>query len=78
MRPAGVMTPYLVKSRMSYYNIRVSVRRILVINEYSLHKIGGNFIQQNGTVQVQKYECRLRKSKKAGKAAPPKTMTMVV
>jgi hypothetical protein len=27
MRPAGVMTPYLVKSRMSYYHIPVSVRR---------------------------------------------------
>ena len=32
-------------------------------------KIGGLLLQQNGEVQVQKYECRLRKSKKGGK--PP-------
>jgi hypothetical protein len=29
-------------------------------------KIGGKTQQQNGTVEVQHYECRLRKSKKAG------------
>jgi hypothetical protein len=37
-------------------------------------KLGGKLIQQNGTVEVQKYECRLRKSKKTGKAPPPKTI----
>jgi hypothetical protein len=30
--------------------------------------------QQNGKVEVQKYECRLCKSKKNGKAHPPKTI----
>ena len=29
-------------------------------------KIGGTTVQQNGTVKVQHYECRLRKSKKTG------------
>jgi len=29
-------------------------------------KIGGSTIQRNGTVEVQHYECRLRKSKKTG------------
>jgi len=33
-------------------------------------KIGGALTQQNGDVVVQKYECRLRKSKKGGKARP--------
>ena len=33
-------------------------------------KIGGLLLQQNGEVQVQKYECRLRKSKKGGKPPP--------
>lgn len=34
-------------------------------------KIGGLLKQQNGELEVQKYECRLRKSKK-GTKAPPK------
>ena len=34
-------------------------------------KIGGLLPQQNGTVEVQKYECRLRKSKKQGRDPPP-------
>jgi hypothetical protein len=59
---------------MSYYNIPVSVRRILVINEYNLHK---NFIQQNCTAQIQKYERRLRKSKRLAKLLRQKLLTMV-
>ena len=35
-------------------------------------KIGGALTQQNGDVVVQKYECRLRKSKKGGKGPPEK------
>jgi hypothetical protein len=35
-------------------------------------KIGGALTQQKGDVLVQKYECRLRKSKKGGKAPPAK------
>jgi len=35
-------------------------------------KLGGALTQQNGDVVVQKYECRLRKSKKGGRAAPLK------
>ena len=35
-------------------------------------KIGGLLLQQNGTVEVQKYECRLRKSKKGGNPPVPK------
>jgi hypothetical protein len=34
-------------------------------------KIGGLLVQQSGTVHVQKYECRLRKSK-TGSKRPPK------
>jgi hypothetical protein len=33
-------------------------------------KSRGLLLQQNNTVEVQKYECRLRKSKKPGKAPP--------
>ena len=33
-------------------------------------KIGGLLQQQNGELEVQKYECRLRKSKKGGKPPP--------
>ena len=33
-------------------------------------KIGGLLLQQNGELEVQKYECRLRKSKK-GRKPPP-------
>ena len=33
-------------------------------------KIGGLLLQQNGELEVQKYECRLRKSKKGGKPPP--------
>jgi hypothetical protein len=37
-------------------------------------KLGGKNIQQNGTVEVQRYECRLRKSNKNGKAPLPQTI----
>jgi hypothetical protein len=53
---------------MSIYNILVSVRRVLAVNEYSLSRNWGTFVQQNGKVEAQKYECRLRRNKKAGKA----------
>ena len=33
-------------------------------------KIGGLLLQQNGELEVQKYKCRLRKSKKGGKPPP--------
>ena len=33
-------------------------------------KIRGLLLQQNGELEVQKYECRLRKSKKGGKPPP--------
>ena len=36
-------------------------------------KLSGRTVQQNGTVEVQKYECRLRKSGKGGKAPPPRS-----
>ncbi|KAI5849694.1 hypothetical protein BZA05DRAFT_401163 [Tricharina praecox] len=35
-------------------------------------KIGGLLLQRGGTVEVQKYECRLRKSKKGRKAPLPR------
>jgi hypothetical protein len=40
-------------------------------------KIGGKPIQQNGTVEVQKYECRLRKRKRLAKLLRQKLLTMV-
>ena len=33
-------------------------------------KIGGLLLQKNGTIEVQNYECRLRKSKKPGQVRP--------
>ena len=33
-------------------------------------KTGGLLLQQNGELEVQKYECHLRKSKKGGKPPP--------
>ena len=33
-------------------------------------KIGGLLLQKNGTIEVQNYECRLRKSKKPGQVPP--------
>ncbi|KAI5852368.1 hypothetical protein BZA05DRAFT_418644 [Tricharina praecox] len=35
-------------------------------------KLGGNLSQQNGGVEVQKYECRLRKSKTGSRKSPLK------
>ena len=35
-------------------------------------KLGGLLLQKNGTIDVQNYECRLRRSRKSGEALTPK------
>jgi hypothetical protein len=51
----GQLVRLPVQLRMSTYNILVSVRRILVVNEYSLRKNWEKLVQQNGKLD----ECRL-------------------
>jgi hypothetical protein len=53
---------------MSIYNILVPVRQALAVNEYSVSRNWGTLVQQNGKLEIQKYECRLCRGKKAGKS----------
>jgi hypothetical protein len=61
MWPAGVMTPYLVKSRMPYCNILSTVYTKILYNKMAQYRF------KNMSVACIKV-------KKAGKAAPPKTI----
>jgi hypothetical protein len=58
----GQLVRLPIQLGMSTYNILVSVRRILVVNEYSLRKNWGKLVQKNCKLEVQKDECRLCKS----------------
>jgi hypothetical protein len=71
MRPAGA-TPYLIECPITISQSQFEEYWPLMSTVYT--KIGGKLIQQNSTVEVQKYECRLRKRKRLAKHLRQKTI----